>query len=161
MNIIIYLFNNFYKVIILFFYPSSGGKPALKGRVFQKTTFGRGSKPLPNRHNNPRPLRPGFTNLWVLYRAQEGFVNLDSARQSTIEACGPNDEAIVKTMAEEEDRLGKAAASPNSLNLTERGIDQIHWLKSSLIESRKVQSLESRMLFLPSFTSSGSKPLNS
>ncbi len=56
-----------------------------------------------------------------LYRAEEGFVNLDSARQSTIEACGPNDEAIVKTMAEEEDRLGKAAASPNSLNLTERG----------------------------------------
>ena len=31
-----------------------------------------------------------------LYSAQEGFVNLDSARQSTIEACGPNDEAIVK-----------------------------------------------------------------
>ena len=57
-----------------------------------------------------------------LYRAPSGFVNLDSARQSTIEACGPNDEAIVKTMAEEEDRLGKAAASPNSLNLTERGI---------------------------------------
>ena len=90
-------------------------------------------------------------------------MNLDSARQSTIEACGPNDEAIVKTMAEaaetregpvaaktregpvdlrsakqvseanraragekangarREDRLGKAAASPNSLNLTERG----------------------------------------
>ncbi len=57
-----------------------------------------------------------------IYRAQEGFVNLDSARQSTIEARGPNDEAIVKTMAEEEDRLGKARASPNSLNLTERGI---------------------------------------
>ncbi len=76
-----------------------------------------------------------------LYRAQEGFVNLDSARQSTIEACAPNDEAIVKTMAAEtreglvdlrsteqvseangEDRLGKAAASPNSQNLTERGI---------------------------------------
>ncbi len=58
----------------------------------------------------------------MIYRAQEGFVNLDSARQSTIEACGPNDEAIVKTMTEEEDRLGKAAASPNSQNLTERGI---------------------------------------
>ena len=50
-------------------------------------------------------------------------MNLDSARQSTIEACGPNDEAIVKTMAEKEDRLGKAAASPNSQNLTERGIE--------------------------------------
>jgi hypothetical protein len=76
-------------------------------------------------------------------------VNLDSARQSTIEACGPNDEAIVKTMAEaaetregpvdlrsaeqvseangarREDRLGKAAASPNSQNLTKRGIGPI------------------------------------
>ncbi len=57
-----------------------------------------------------------------LYCAQEGFVNLDPARQSTIEACGPNGEAIVKTMTEEEDRLGKAAASPKSQNLTERGI---------------------------------------
>ncbi len=72
-------------------------------------------------------------------------MNLDSARQSTIEACGPNDEAIVKTMAAEtreglvdlrsaeqvneangEDRLGKAAASPNSQNLTERGIFAKH-----------------------------------
>ena len=52
-------------------------------------------------------------------------MNLDSARQSTIEACGPNDEAIVKTMAEKEDRLGKAAASPNSQNLTERGTNQL------------------------------------
>jgi hypothetical protein len=68
-------------------------------------------------------------------------VNLDSARRSTIEACGPNDEAIVKTMAAEtregpvdlrsaeqvnevnrEDRLGKAAASPNSQNQRDRGI---------------------------------------
>ncbi len=66
----------------------------------------------------------GMNWLKKLYRAQEGFVNLDSARQSTIEACSPNDEAIVKTMTEEEDRLGKAAASPNSQNLTERGIKQ-------------------------------------
>ncbi len=67
-------------------------------------------------------LEEGFNPVFKIYRAQEGFVNLDSARQSTIEARGPNDEAIVKTMAEEEDRLGKATASPNSLNLTERGI---------------------------------------
>ncbi len=70
------------------------------------------------------------------YRAQEGFVNLDSARQSTIEARGPNDEAIVKAMAEEEDRLGKAAACPNSPNLTERGINvgivPIHFLEEGL-----------------------------
>ena len=50
-----------------------------------------------------------FRILSFLYRAQEGFVNLDSARQSTIEACGPNDEAIVKTMAAET-REGPVAA---------------------------------------------------
>ncbi len=81
----------------------------------------------PNAHADWEKIKDGphvkfYQAQYDLYRAQEGFVNLDSARQSTIEACGPNDEAIVKTMTEEEDRLGKAAASPNSQNLTERGI---------------------------------------
>ncbi len=55
-----------------------------------------------------------------LYRAQEGFVNLDSARQSKIDLnerdhCTP-------CKASEEDRFCEAAASPNSQNLPARGI---------------------------------------
>ncbi len=59
----------------------------------------------------------------LLYCARSSCVNLDSARQSQIEACGPNDEdhsRVVK--AEEEDRFGKVAASPNSHNLSGRSI---------------------------------------
>ena len=59
-----------------------------------------------------------------LYRAQEGFVNLDSARQDQVEAL--RSERGVPSQngkGNEEDRFGKVAASPNSQNLTECGID--------------------------------------
>ncbi len=57
-----------------------------------------------------------------LYHAQEGFVNLDSARQSKIEAKRPNEEDHSRIgKADEKDRFGKAAASPNSQNVTECG----------------------------------------
>src|SRR5690606_37890730 len=64
--------------------------------------------------------------IGLLYRAQEGFVNLDSARQSKIDLnerdhCTP-------CKASEEDRFCEAAASPNSQNLTERGIYGPHFL---------------------------------
>ena len=59
----------------------------------------------------------------LVYRAQEGFVNLDSARQSKID---PNErDHCTPCKASEEDRFGEAAASPNSQNLTERGI--VRW----------------------------------
>ena len=59
----------------------------------------------------------------LLYGAQEGLVNLDSARQSQIEA--PRSERGVPSprgKGDEEDRFGEVAASPNSPNLTERRI---------------------------------------
>jgi hypothetical protein len=60
----------------------------------------------------------------LIYPAQEGFVNLDSARQSQIEALRPERGAHSPGgKGDEEDRFGKVAASPNSQNLTERGIN--------------------------------------
>ena len=59
----------------------------------------------------------------IVYRAQEGFVNLDSARQSKIEAPAFRTTSPAPSgQGEEEDRFGKVAASPNLPNLTERGI---------------------------------------
>ena len=56
----------------------------------------------------------------VLYRAQEGFMNLGSARQSKIDTNERDHCTLCK--ASEEGRFCKATASPNSQNLTERGI---------------------------------------
>ena len=58
------------------------------------------------------------------HRAQEGLVNLDSARQSQIEASRSDRRSPAPSgQGEEKDRFGKVAASPNSPNLTERGIN--------------------------------------
>jgi ABC-type transport system involved in cytochrome bd biosynthesis fused ATPase/permease subunit len=64
------------------------------------------------------------SQLINLYHAQEGLVNFDSARQSQIEAQRSDRESHSKTMADEKDRFGKVAASQNSPNLTERGINR-------------------------------------
>jgi len=61
-----------------------------------------------------------------IYRAQEGFVNLDSARRSKIEAKRSDRRNPAPSgQSEEEDRFGKDTASPNSQNLTERGIKAV------------------------------------
>ena len=60
-----------------------------------------------------------------LYGAQEGLVNLDSARQSQIEALhSERGSPSPRGKGDEEDRFGEVAASPNSPNLTERRITQ-------------------------------------
>ena len=59
-----------------------------------------------------------------LDQAQEGLMNLDSARQSQIEAQRSERGDHSNTMADEEDRFGKVTASPNSPNLTERGKEE-------------------------------------
>jgi addiction module HigA family antidote len=62
-------------------------------------------------------------DFW-LYRARLGFANLSRARQSPIEACAPNEEDHSRIgKDDEEDRLGKVAASSNSQNLSGRGIN--------------------------------------
>ncbi len=59
----------------------------------------------------------------VVYRAPSGFVNLDSARQSQIEAPAFRTTSPAPSgQGEKKDRFGKVVASPNSQNLTERGI---------------------------------------
>jgi hypothetical protein len=59
----------------------------------------------------------------VLYGGRLGFANLDSARQSQMEAKRPNEEDHSRIgKADEEDPFGKAAASPNSQNLSDRRI---------------------------------------
>ena len=56
-----------------------------------------------------------------IYGAQDGFVNLDSARRSRID---PNEEHHSQVeKGDEEEQFGKVAASPNSHNLTERRKD--------------------------------------
>ena len=61
-----------------------------------------------------------------IYRARSGLVNLDSARHSSIEALRSDRRSpSLGGKGEDEDRLGKVAASPNSPNLIERGIDSI------------------------------------
>ena len=61
-----------------------------------------------------------------LYRAQEGFVNLDSARQSQIEALhSERGVASLSEKSDEEDRCSKVAASPNSQNPMECSIAQL------------------------------------
>ena len=60
-----------------------------------------------------------------LYGARLGFVSLDSARQSRIEAGkarGPNEEHHSQIGKGDEDQFCKVAASPNSHNLSGRGI---------------------------------------
>jgi len=53
-------------------------------------------------------------------------VNLDSARQSQIEAKRSDRRSPSPSgKGEDEDRFGKVAASPNSPNLTEGGIDSL------------------------------------
>ena len=59
----------------------------------------------------------------MLYRAQEGFVNFGSASHSKID---PNEEDHSRIgKADEEGRFCKGAASQNSHNLTERGINTL------------------------------------
>jgi tRNA 2-thiocytidine biosynthesis protein TtcA len=54
----------------------------------------------------------------MLYCTRSSFVNLDSAKQSQIEARGLNEEDHSRVgKADEEDRFGKAGASPNSQKL--------------------------------------------
>jgi hypothetical protein len=61
-----------------------------------------------------------------LNRAQEGLVNLDSARQSQIEAQRSERRSPAPSgQGEKEDRFGKVAASPNSSNVTEGGSNEI------------------------------------
>ena len=64
----------------------------------------------------------------MIYRAPLGFGNLDSARQSKIEASSaraPNEEDHSQIgKADEEDRFGKVAASSNFQNQTARGIKE-------------------------------------
>ena len=55
-----------------------------------------------------------------LYHARLSFGNLDSARQSQIDSNEKHHSPMGK--GDEEDRFGKAAASPNSHNLAGRGI---------------------------------------
>ena len=58
-----------------------------------------------------------------MYRASPGFVNLDSERQSQIEAlCSEREVPSQIGKGDEEDRFGKVKASPNSPNPTKRGI---------------------------------------
>ncbi len=82
------------------------------GFEFQIASYESGAK------NKDHPL------IEALYRAQEGLVNLDVARRSRIGAKRPErrrPSLIGKD--EEEGRFGKVAASTNSPNLTERGIE--------------------------------------
>jgi hypothetical protein len=58
-----------------------------------------------------------------LYCSRSGYENLDSARQSQIEASATErGRPFPKGKADEEDRFGKVAASPNSHNLSESSI---------------------------------------
>jgi len=61
-------------------------------------------------------------NFTEIYRAPLGLVNFGSARQSQIKAKRFERRGHSRTMANEENQFGKAAASRNSSNLTERGI---------------------------------------
>jgi len=82
-------------------------------------------KIISNKHLYPNNLKNLVFNKATddLYRAQEGFVNLDSARRSKIEAKRSDRRSPAPNgQGEKEDRFGKGAASPNSQNLTERGI---------------------------------------
>ena len=59
------------------------------------------------------------------YRTRLGLVNLDSAKQSQIEAKRSDRRSPAPSgQGEEEDPFGKVAASPNSPNLTECGISK-------------------------------------
>ncbi len=67
-----------------------------------------------------RIKRYGISSSTWLYRAQEGFVNLESAWHCKIDL--NEGDHCTPCKATEEDRFCNAAASPNSQNLTERGI---------------------------------------
>lgn len=58
----------------------------------------------------------------IVYRAQDGFVNLDSTRQSRIGLQEERPSQLGK--GDEKGRFCKVAASPNSHNLMERGINK-------------------------------------
>jgi probable phosphoglycerate mutase len=59
----------------------------------------------------------------ITYDARLGFENLDSARQSKIEApAAERERPFPVGKADEEERFGKVAASPNSQNLSEHRI---------------------------------------
>lgn len=63
----------------------------------------------------------------MLYCARSDLVNLDSARQSQIEAkCSDRRSLSPSGKGKDEDRFGKVAASPNSPNLTEGSITLSH-----------------------------------
>ena len=70
-----------------------------------------------------------------LYRAQEGFVNLDCARKRQIDLTEPRHSRIGK--GGEEDRFGKLAASLNSQNLIERGISDYFLNLSGLVKGTR------------------------
>ena len=73
-----------------------------------------------------------------VHHAQEGFVNLDSARQSQIEALHSERGApSLSKKSDEESRFGKVAASPNSQNLTACSIEHPASVSS---ESVNIQS---------------------
>ena len=64
--------------------------------------------------------------MWSQNRAKEDLVNLDSARQSQIEAVRSDRRRPAPSgQGEEENRFGKVAASPNSPKLTERGVGPV------------------------------------
>ena len=70
-------------------------------------------------------FRRGFF-LKEIYHPRSDLVNLDSARQSQIEAKRSDRRSPSPSgKGEDEDRFGKVAASPNSPNLTEGGIDSL------------------------------------
>ena len=84
-----------------------------------------------------------------LYCDRLVFVNLDSARQSKIEAqAAERGRPFPNGKSDEEDRFGKVAASPNSQNLTERGITQRE-LASSKNRERMEIGIKNRRMTCP------------
>lgn len=61
-----------------------------------------------------------FLRGFLLYRTQEGFVDLNSARRSKVES----KRSAASGQSEKEDRFGKEQANPRSQNLAERDIIQ-------------------------------------
>ncbi len=79
----------------------------------------------------------------ILYHVLEGLVHLDSARHSQIEALRfERAPPSPSGKGDEEDRFGKVTASPNSPNLTERGI-----FKQDFFQAQKASPLIRQQLF--------------
>ncbi len=73
--------------------------------------------------SNIKITTPEDWTLAQVYRTPEDFVNLDSARQSQIEASRSERRSpALSGQGEEEDRFGKVAASPDSQNLPVGGV---------------------------------------